>query len=120
MKFPKRYFFAFLAVALLVSCSQKQQPSSPPSKEGFVGNWKLEDPRGNVYYMTLEADGSGKTTREGGEFGKWEFKQDHIEAEWIPKNLKLYFDPGQAKPLLKNSPEERTFSIGSKIDKIPE
>src|SRR5215813_3374045 len=101
MKSYLRHFFAFLGIFLLLAgCSKKE--ASLPSKEGYVGSWKLTDPGGQVYYMTLNPDGSGKTTREGGEFGKWTFRQDHIETEWIPKNFKLYFDAGSARPLLKN------------------
>src|SRR4029434_8584862 len=128
MKSCPGYVWAILGISFLAfSCSQKvdspsvQSPSAPASKESYIGNWKLSDTQGNTYYMSLDADGSGKTTRGGGEFGKWEFKQDHIEAEWIPKNLKLYFDPGKTKPLLKNPsgpPEE--ISWGVKVNKIPE
>jgi hypothetical protein len=121
MKSYPTYVLVFLGIFLLLAaCSKKQE--SPPSKEGYVGNWKLTDSQGGTYYMTLNPDGSGKTTREGGEFGKWEFKQDHIEAEWIPKNFKIYFNPGQARPLLKNPSVKEGVepSVGTKVDTIPQ
>jgi hypothetical protein len=122
MKSFPRYFFAFLGIFFLfASCSHKEE--LVPSKEGYVGHWKLTDPQGNTYYMTLNPDGSGGTTREGGEFGKWEFKEDHVEAEWFPKKFRLYFNSGKTQPILKNpvaGEEKAGSSVGMKVDKIPE
>jgi hypothetical protein len=101
MKSFSKYLLVVLgSVLLFASCSQKKE--SPASKEGYVGHWELKDPQGNIYYMTLNPDGSGNTTREGGEFGKWQFKTDHVEAEWLSKNFKLHFNSGESQPLPKD------------------
>lgn len=86
-----------------------------------MGSWKLNDPQGNTYYMTLDKDGSGVTTREGGELGKWEFKNDHIEATWNPKTIRFYFDSGQTQPLINPTvvPEKTGSSIGVKVEALP-
>src|SRR5215831_8003561 len=91
-----RQLLLLMGIFLLLACGQKQ--ASAPSKEDFVGNWKVQNPQLGSYYMTLNPDGSGSSTREGGEMGKWQFNSDHIELEWNPKNITLYFNPGKTTP----------------------
>jgi hypothetical protein len=120
MKTILKCFLIFLGIFLcLAGCSRKAK--SPPSKGDFMGSWKLSDPQGNIYYMTLDPDGRGETTRRDGELGKWEFKGDHIENTWNPKTIRLYFNSGQTQPLLNPTvvPEKTGSSIGVKVEAVP-
>ena len=90
----------FLLSSLLgIAACGKPAGQAVDLKAAFVGQWKVTDATGGSYLMTLNSDGSGKTTRGAGEFGKWQFLSDHIEAEWFPTDLKIYHDSGQVKPL---------------------
>jgi hypothetical protein len=70
----------------------------------------------------LNPDGTGQTTREGGESGKWHVDHDYIEAEWMGKTLKFYFDSGQTRPLAE-APGGGKNNMGPatavKVEKIP-
>jgi len=81
----------------------------------------MSNSQGDTYYMTLNPDGSGTTTYDGGESGMWQFKEDHIETFWNPKVIKLYFNSGKTTPLAKPSVNEAKAgtSSGVRIDKIP-
>jgi len=121
MRSHPKYLIAFLTLTLLVvSCAKKGDSSR--SKQDYVGHWKLTDTRGNIYFMTLSEDGTCKTTREGGEFGTWAFKENHIEAQWLPKTFRLHYDPGSTQPRLTPSvgPEKSGSSVGTKVEKVPE
>jgi hypothetical protein len=117
--FSKNLLVLLGVFLLLAACSRKQ--ASPVNQDGYVGNWKVSDPQGNTFYMTLNPDGSGTSTRAGGEFGKWQFKADHIELEWMPKDFTLYFNPGQTVPLKNPSvgQVQAAPTTAVKVDEIP-
>ncbi len=112
-------FILSISIVLLFSigCSRHKN-----SQEAYIGNWKVTEPTGETYFMSLREDGSSSSTFDGGEFGKWQMKEDHIEIEWTPKTLKLYFNPGSTKPLLENPTQinpNPTPSVAEKVEKVP-
>ena len=104
-------------IALPVSCGKKQP--EPASQEEYLGHWKVQHPDLGTYFMTLNPDGSGSSTRAGGEFGRWQWKADHIELEWNPKNLTFYFDSGGSAPKDEPSVPDASSSSAEKVDKVP-
>lgn len=86
----------------LAGCQDKPLPPLN-SLEAYVGVWKVTDPQGKIYYMTLKEDGSGSTTRGEGEFGVWKINQNHIQTKWVPKNLTIQFSSGSAKVKIPTS-----------------
>lgn len=112
---------AFLSGMILLSlgCGQRQQQPKSESPDGYVGNWKVDHPTLGTYFMTLNPDGSGNSTRTGGELGKWQSKADYIELEWTPKNLTLYFDPGSSAAKTNPSLTAEGSSVAEKVEKIP-
>jgi hypothetical protein len=120
MKSLSKKKFVLLGIFLLfAACSRKQASSN--NLNDYLGNWEVSDPQGQTFYMTLQPDGTGSTTRAGGEFGKWQFKADHIELEWIPKGFTLHFNPGQTVPLRIPGSSEPNPSptTAVKVNKIP-
>ena len=101
---------------LCAACGHKQ--AAPIGKDAYLGHWKVMQPQLGVYYMTLNPDGSGSSTRGGGEIGKWQFKEDHIELEWNPKNLTLYFNPGESAPKRNPTLEATGASTAEKVDQV--
>jgi hypothetical protein len=118
-------FYSFLLMAgfgLLISVGCSKPPAKQDTSDGFIGNWKVTESSGEIYYMTLKTNGSSSSTHDGGEFGKWKRKKDHIEIEWFPKTFKLYFNPGSSKPLLENPTPDQpkpSPSVAEKVEKIP-
>lgn len=111
--------FAFLSGIFLLSIGCNKQPQSHPvSQEDFVGNWKVNNPQLGTYFMTLNPDGSGNSTRSGGELGQWHWKADHIELEWMPKKMTFYFDSGSSQPKDPPKPDNEN-SIAEKVEKMP-
>jgi len=118
----KKYFGLIFILLLAMSACQDKSSSASNTFESFEGVWKVTGPKGQIYYMTLKKDGSGTTTREGGEFGTWELNGGDLEAKWIPKNLKIQFSSGSARvsnlPSDKVESKQKTTAV--KVDKIPE
>ena len=109
----------WLGIFLLgLACGQRQQAKSA-GQEDYVGNWKVENPQLGTYFMTLNPDGSGSSTLTGGELGQWQWKADHIELEWAPKNLIYYFDSGRSTPKDNPSLPAKGTSTAEKVEKIP-
>jgi hypothetical protein len=110
--------FALLLIPFFLSPACGRRQAAPLGKEAYLGHWKVMQPQLGVYYMTLNPDGSGSSTRGGGEIGKWQFKQDHIELEWNPKNLTLYFNPGESAPKRNPTVEASDASTAEKVDQV--
>lgn len=124
MKSRYSWFLILVLFLGITACRQKALPP-PDAPEAYVGVWKVTDPQGQVFYMTLKADGSGTTTREGGEIGTWKIKGDHLESQWLPKQFRIYFSEGKTKPLLGGpSVAGKTGGgkpwIAEKVEKIPD
>lgn len=111
----------FISSSLLFGNACNAGPKTDAaSPDSYVGNWKVMNPQLGTYFMTLNPDGSGNSTRSGGELGRWQQKSDHIELEWTPKNLSLYFDSGNSAPQQNPSVPANESSIAEKVDKIPQ
>ena len=116
----KNFLLLIFLLIDLIACQDK--PGTTKIPESFEGVWKVTGPQGQVYYMTLKKDGSGSTTREGGEFGTWKSNGDEIEAKWISKNLKINFSSGSVKVpgLSTNKAASSQSSLAEKVEKIPD
>jgi hypothetical protein len=106
-----------------VACQSKDLPK-PDSPQAYIGNWKVTDPQGQVFYMTLKADGSGTTTREGGEFGTWKIKDEHLESEWLSQRFQIFFEKGKTKPIFTGpAVEGKTQNpqpwVAERVEEIP-
>jgi hypothetical protein len=78
------YYLPVLLVAL--GCGSPPTPPSTTAKpqQPFdpVGHWKLVHTDGSLFYITLRADGTGRSHWEKGSDGKWRFEGDRLICSW--------------------------------------
>jgi len=70
-----------LILSLFFSCNPK--PEEPKTgREEYIGNWRVADGQGKIFFITLHENGTSTSTWKKGDKGTWKIEQGKAIVTW--------------------------------------
>lgn len=70
-----------LIFSLFFSCSP-QQEKHKTGREEYIGNWRVTDEQGKIFFITLHENGTATSTWQKGDKGIWKLEQGKSIITW--------------------------------------